>query len=119
MAGRAVFQIKLCAWGSSDLGLIHALLFAQSAGPVPCLQSPGTGGALLFFQGAMAESSLTPAPLSFHVFFFLRQMSFLSLSLKDKNKNKFILFTDPILVFSTECLLETLRIQNRDALVPP
>lgn len=43
MAGRAVFQIKLCAWGSSDLGLIHALLFAQSAGPVPCLQSPGTG----------------------------------------------------------------------------
>lgn len=46
MAGRAVFQIKLCAWGSSDLGLIHALLFAQSAGPVPCLQSPGTGWGL-------------------------------------------------------------------------
>lgn len=67
VAGRAVFQIKLCAWGLSDLGLIHALLFAQSAGPVPCLQSPGTGGALLFFQGAMAESSLTPAPLSFPV----------------------------------------------------
>lgn len=46
MAGRAVFQIKLCAWGSVDLGLIHALLFAHSAGSVPGLQPPGTGWGL-------------------------------------------------------------------------
>lgn len=46
MAGRAVFQIKLCAWGSVHLGLIHALLFAQSAGSVPGLQPPGTGWGL-------------------------------------------------------------------------
>lgn len=46
MAGRAVFQIKLCAWGSVDLGLIHALLFAQPASSVPGLQPPGTGWGL-------------------------------------------------------------------------
>lgn len=46
MAGRAVFQIKLCAWGSVDLGLIHALLFAQPTSSVPGLQPPGTGWGL-------------------------------------------------------------------------
>lgn len=68
MAGRAVFQIKLCAWGSVHLGLIHALLFAQSAGSVPGLQPPGTGwGLAVLPRSDGALSSPTRALLSLPV----------------------------------------------------
>lgn len=41
-AGRLCFQMKLCAWGLLDLGLIHASLFAQPSQPHP--RSPGLLG---------------------------------------------------------------------------
>lgn len=34
-AGHLCFQMKLCAWGLLDLGLIHASLFAQPSRPHP------------------------------------------------------------------------------------
>lgn len=62
MAGRAVFQIKLRAWGSVDLGLIHALVFAQPASSVPGLQPPGTGWGLAVLP--RSDGTLSSPPLA-------------------------------------------------------
>lgn len=62
-AARLCFQMKLCAWGLVDLGLIHASLFAQPSWPhLWSLSLLGTERGLAALPGS--EVIILPCPLA-------------------------------------------------------